>query len=355
MKLEQLGWNEFFAGHFRNLQGEGYAAGRVYLEHRGGFWLYTEKGETEAVASGKLLHRAEERGERPAVGDWTAIRFRENEGKAVIHHVLPRKSKFSRKSAGHSAEEQIIATNIDTAMLVAGLDHDYNLRRLERYLTMVAASGAAPVVVLNKIDLAEDVEAKIDEVERLAAGVPVVAVSAARAEGIDRLAAFIKTGETIALLGSSGAGKSTITNRLIGSERQSIGEVREDDSRGRHTTTRRELIVLPGGGLIVDTPGMRELQLWVGDEALQQSFADVEALAAQCRFSDCDHRATPGCAVLAALDDASLDPQRWANFNKLQRELEHLRERHDARAQRAKKQRVKKIVREFQKIKKRRF
>lgn len=355
MELEKLGWNDFFAGHFRDLPGEGYAAGRVYLEHRGGFWLYTEKGETEAVASGKLLHRAENRGDRPAVGDWTAIRFRENEEKAVIHHILPRKSKFSRKAAGHSAAEQIIATNIDTAMLVVGLDHDYNLRRLERYLTMVAASGAEPVVVLNKIDLAADVEAKIEEVRQLAAGVPVVALSAARAEGLEQLASFIKTGETIALLGSSGAGKSTITNRLIGSERQSIGEVREDDSRGRHTTTRRELIVLPGGGLIVDTPGMRELQLWVGDDALEQSFADVEALAARCRFSDCDHRIAPGCAVRAALDDGSLDRQRWANYNKLQSELAHLRDRTDARAQREKKQHVKKIMREHQKNKKRRF
>jgi ribosome biogenesis GTPase len=266
---------------------------------------------------------------------------------------LPRKTKFSRKVPGSSVEEQIVATNIDTVMLVSGLDNDFNLRRIERYLVMVSASGAKCVIVLNKADLCVDLDSRIDEVKRIAPNVPVIPISAKRDEHLTALAGYIKEGETVALLGSSGVGKSTITNHLLGGERQKVQEVREGDDRGRHTTTKRELIVLPDGGLIIDTPGMRELQLWVSEEGLENSFEDIEALTAQCFYSNCEHNNTRGCAIEAALTNGGLDHERWENYNKLQKELDYITEKQDASAARTKKKNVKKITRQFNKNQKR--
>lgn len=356
MKLERLGWDDFFAESFRSFAEEGYAVGRVYLEHRGGYWLYTEKGEIKADLSGKMRFQALERQDLPAVGDWVVIRLREGEQKASVHAILPRKSKFSRKVAGSSTVEQIIAANIDTVMLVCGLDHDFNLRRIERYLVTAQDSGAQAVILLNKADLlGEAVEERLREVAQIAPDVPVIHLSAARNEGFAALSPFIKEGQTIALLGSSGVGKSTITNRLLGEEVQKVREVRESDSRGRHTTTRRELIVLPEGGLIIDTPGMRELQLWVSEEGMQNSFVDVEMLVKQCYYSNCGHGATPGCAVEEALENGTLDPERWENHLKLHKELAYLIEKQDVRASQNKKKNIKKLTREFNKTQKRRF
>jgi ribosome biogenesis GTPase / thiamine phosphate phosphatase len=353
MKLETLGWNDFFRENFKDYADRGYLAGRVYLENRRSFWLYTEAGEIKADVSGRMIYRADTRGDFPAVGDWVVFRHREDQSKAVIHAVLPRTSKFSRKVPGSSIEEQIVAANIDTVMLVSGLDNDFNLRRIERYLVMVSASGADPVIVLNKADLCADLEARIAEVKKIAPSVPVVPVSAARDEHLTALADYLKAGETVALLGSSGVGKSTITNHLLGDERQKVQEVRTGDDRGRHTTTRRELIVLPSGGLIIDTPGMRELQLWVSEEGLESSFEDIEALTARCFYSNCEHNGTRGCAIEAALADGSLDRERWASRNKLQKELAYITEKQDASAAQAKKKNIKKIVSQFNKNKKR--
>jgi ribosome biogenesis GTPase len=349
MEFEHLGWNNFFEENFRNCADQGYGVGRVYLENRRSFWLYTKVGEIKADVSGKMVYQADSRSDFPAVGDWVVFRFQEDKSKAIIHAILPRKSKFSRKVPGSSIEEQIVATNIDTVMLVSGLDNDFNLRRIERYLVMVSASGAKSVILLNKADLCADLESRLAEVKRIAPNVPVIPISAAHDEKLTALGSFIKKGETVALLGSSGVGKSTITNHLLGGERQKVQEVRAGDDRGRHTTTKRELIVLPDGGLIIDTPGMRELQLWVSEEGLENSFEDIDALTAQCFYSNCEHNNTRGCAIEAALADGNLDTERWDNYNKLQKELAYITEKQDASAAQTKKKNIKKITRQFNK------
>ncbi|HEX9928912.1 MAG TPA: ribosome small subunit-dependent GTPase A [Pyrinomonadaceae bacterium] len=353
MELEHFGWNDFFEENFRDYADQGYEVGRVYLENRRSFWLYTKVGEVKADVSGKMIYQADSRSDFPAVGDWVVFRLQEDKSKAIIHTVLPRSSKFSRKVPGSSIKEQIVATNIDTVMLVSGLDNDFNLRRIERYLVMVSASGATPVIVLNKADLCTDLELRLAEVKRIAPNVPVMPISAKDDEQLTALSSYIKKGETVALLGSSGVGKSTITNHLLGGERQKVQEVRTGDDRGRHTTTKRELIVLPDGGLIIDTPGMRELQLWVSEEGLENSFEDIEALTAQCFYSNCEHNGTRGCAIEAALADGSLDHERWENHNKLQKELVYITEKHDASAAQKKKKNIKKITRQFNKNQKR--
>ena len=353
MELEHLGWNDFFEENFRNYADQGYGVGRVYLENRRSFWLYTKAGEIKADVSGKMIYHADSRADFPAVGDWVVFRLQEDQSKAIIHAILPRSSKFSRKVPGSSIEEQIVATNIDTVMLVSGLDNDFNLRRIERYLVMVSASGANPVIVLNKADLCADLESRIAEVKRIAPNAAVVPLSATQDEQLTALYRYIKDGETVALLGSSGVGKSTITNHLLGGERQKVQEVRMGDDRGRHTTTKRELIVLPNGGLIIDTPGMRELQLWVSEEGLENSFEDIETLTAQCFYSNCEHNGTRGCAIEAALADGSLDRERWDNHNKLQKELAYITEKHNVSAVQKKMKKIKKITRQFNKNKKR--
>lgn len=354
MELESLGWNNFFKENFLDYAAKGYGIGRVYQENRRSFWLYTKDGEIKADVSGKMIYHADSRSDFPAVGDWVIIRHKEDKSQAIIHAILPRTSKFSRKVPGSSIEEQIVATNIDTVMLVSGLDNDFNLRRIERYLVMVSASGANPVIVLNKADLCPDVELRIAEVKRIAPSVPIVHLSATQDEQLTALYCYIKDGETVALLGSSGVGKSTITNHLLGGgERQKVQEVREGDDRGRHTTTKRELIILPNGGLIIDTPGMRELQLWVSEEGLESSFEDIEVLTAQCFYSNCEHNNTRGCAIEKALADGSLDSERWANHNKLQKELAYITEKQDESAAQAKKKNIKNTTKQFNKSQKR--
>jgi ribosome biogenesis GTPase len=279
----------------------------------------------------------------PAVGDWVVLERGDGaDAVARVHAVLPRRSVFSRgggdgsRDAGaRTAGEQVVAANVDFVFLVSGLDDDLNLRRIERYLALAWSSGAEPVVVLNKADRHPDVDAAIADVAAAAPGVPVRPVSALTRDGVDGLRDWLGTGRTGALLGSSGVGKSTIVNALIGEERQATGAVREDDSRGRHTTRHRELIVVPGGGLLVDTPGMRSLELLDGDEALDRAFGDIEALAAECRFTDCGHDHEPGCAVRAALVTGELDPARLASYRKLEREVRHAERRTDPRAQEA--------------------
>jgi len=353
MKLETFGWNDFFAEGFHPYAGKGYTVGRIYLEHKGSYWLYTKAGEIPAEIAGKMRYQARGREDFPAVGDWAVIQMRDDERRATIYGILPRKSKFSRKMPGAITEEQIVATNIDTVMLVSGLDNDFNLRRIERYITMARVSGADAVIVLNKADVCEYTKQRIREVEQIARGAPIVLMSAIRDEGLEVLLPFIREGRTAAFLGSSGVGKSTITNRLLGRESQETQEVRANDSRGRHTTTRRELLILPTGGLLIDTPGMRELQLWVNEEQLHSTFEDIRFLARQCHFSNCRHSGDTGCALADALENGSLDPERLNNYNKMQKELAHLLEKQDFRAAQMKKERVKKVTHQFNKNKKR--
>ena len=345
MNLAELGWTADRARHFEPFGEQGLAPGRVAREERQLYIVYTEQGELTAEVAGKMRFEAASRGDLPAVGDWVAVSPRPAQGKATIHAVLPRKSAFSRKVVGGHTEEQVVAANVDVVFLVSGLDHEFNLRRLERYLTLVWESGAAPAIVLNKADLCPDVEARVREAESVALGVPILAISATENLGLDALREHADKGKTAAFLGSSGVGKSTIINRFLGADVLKVAPVREDDSRGRHTTTHRELIPLPGGGLVIDTPGMRELQLWADGDGLRQAFDDIEELAAQCRFRNCAHRGEPGCAVQQALADGTLDVGRWQSYLKLQRELRHLERRKDQKARLAEEGRWKHIAR----------
>ncbi len=343
MKLAQLGWNEQFDTHFAPYAGHGYIAGRVALEHKHMYRVYTESGEVLAEISGKMRHLASGREDYPAVGDWVVLSPRFDEEKATIHAILPRMSKFSRKVAGATTEEQIVATNVDTIFLVNAVNNDFNVRRIERYLIMAWESGANPVVILSKADLCEDVDGFVKEVESVAFGVPIHVVSSLHDQGIDSVTPYLQGGKTIALLGSSGVGKSTLINRLVGEDVQRVNDVRKGDDRGKHTTTHRELLVVPGGGLIIDTPGMRELQLWEAGEGFHDAFEDIEELSKACYFSDCQHDREPGCAIQAARRDGTLDAKRYASYQKLQRELAHLARKEDVKLRQAEKDRWKKI------------
>ena len=349
--LKSLGWSEFFEGEFQPYRQLGHFAGRVALEERGAYRLYTEQGELSAGVRGKLRFESESAADFPAVGDWVSVAKRERDGLAQIHAVLPRRSKFSRKAAGTSAEEQVVAANVDTVFLVQGLDHDFNLRRLERYIVAAFESNAAPVVILNKSDLCSDVEKRTAEAATVSSGTPVHAISSITGDGLKQIDQYILPGVTVAFLGSSGAGKSTLINRIVGEEMQKTAEVREHDSRGRHTTTHRELIVLKTGGLLIDTPGMRELQFWDASGSLGEAFSDIQSIAATCYFNNCSHQNEPGCAVREALEDGSLDRARYDSFAKMEKEMEYLDSRMDTKLHLKRKSREKKIHRAFRTIK----
>jgi ribosome biogenesis GTPase len=315
--------------------------GRITIEFNHIYRVVTADGELQAQLSGRLRHQAAGRHELPATGDWVAVRRTLKEQTGTIEAILPRRSKFSRKAAGELTEEQVVAANIDTVFLVMGLDRDYNIRRLERYLLMSYESGAHPVVLLSKADLVPDVAARIAEVSAVAPGVPVhatIAVRRAIEEGrmvepdVAVVEQYLGFGRTGTLLGSSGAGKSTLINALLGEPVLKTGAVRASDQRGRHTTRHRQLIVLPGRGLLIDTPGMRELQLWDVTESAKDTFEDIEALGASCHFTDCRHKDEPRCAVKAAVAAGDLPEDRLASYNKLQDEMRELESKRDARA-----------------------
>jgi ribosome biogenesis GTPase len=333
--LEELGWDSFCQKHFQMLKVAGSVPARVVSESKSSYQVYSQYGELTAKISGKMRYQARTKDQYPAVGDWVIVKPLVKEQKGTIHAVLPRKSKFSRKVTGERTEEQIVSANVDSVFIVSGLDggRNFNLRRIERYLTLAWSSGAAPVIVLNKVDLCPDVDVYIRDVKAIADGIPIHPVSAKERTGLDALRSYLAKGHTVAFLGSSGVGKSALINALLGVEKQDTGEVREDDRIGRHTTTKRELILLPCGGIVIDTPGMREIQMWAGEEDLQGSFHDIEILAQRCRFTDCSHNVESDCAVRSAIDQGDLDPVRLESYRKLQNELSYLasREEHTTR------------------------
>lgn len=330
MSMLSLGWNARLESASQPFREQALEPMRVAREDRDRYVILSAAGVSPAVLTGRFRHDARTRADLPAVGDWVMARA-EVGGPATISALLPRASAFMRKVAGDTTEEQIVAANVEAVFLVCGLDGDFNPRRIERALTAAWESGAQPVVVLNKADLARDVAASVAETEAVAPGAPVVALSALDGNGLEALGPWLLPGHTVALIGSSGAGKSTLTNALLGEARQATGVVRHDDSRGKHTTTHRELVPLPSGALMLDTPGMRELQLWGDDSGLEGAFPEVTELVAHCRFNDCTHTSEPGCTVLEALASGALDPARFAAWRKLQRELRYLAGRQDAR------------------------
>jgi ribosome biogenesis GTPase len=339
LNIQELGWNDHFDRNFQQYRTAGLIPARVIEEHRDRYSILDERGESRAEVSGRFQFTAFGRADYPAVGDWVAASDASFDGARIIHAVLPRLTTFSRKavlaggtaSSGGRTDEQLLATNIDTVFLVSGLDNDFNIRRIERYLAVAWESGSRPVVLLNKADICDDVARYIAVVASSAPSVPILPVSAATGDGIEQLRQFLSVGQTVALLGSSGVGKSTIINRLLGEERQDTGGVRLDDSKGRHTTTRRELIVLPDGGMVIDTPGMRVLKLWGDESGLSRSFQDIEILMTSCRFADCGHNSEPGCAVREAIEAGKLDAGRLQNYLKLQKEQEKLELRKNVR------------------------
>ncbi len=330
LDLTTLGWDDVFAEQFATHAAAGLVPGRVSVQHRGAYDVLTAEGELRCDVRGRLYEESSSPADLPAVGDWVAISTRDG-GAGTVEAVLPRRTRFSRKQAWQAAEEQVLAANIDVVFIVTSLNEELSLRRLERYLILGRESGALPVVVLTKADLHADPDGVVAEVETIAGGIPVIAISSRSGVGLDLVRSYLAPGTTAALLGSSGVGKSTLVNTLAGEEVLETQEIRED-GKGRHTTTRRELVQLPSGALVIDTPGMRELQLWVADEALEESFDDVTSLFEHCRFADCSHDAEPGCAVKAAIEDGTLDLERWESYRKLEAELAHLERRLDKRA-----------------------
>lgn len=351
LTLNELGWNDRFRTAFANLKAEHLTPARVVREDRESYVVcgpaVGPRCRTwRAVVRGVLRFHAAGRDDFPAVGDWVVVQAPPADqagSPAVIHGILPRTSAVARKAAGFGGGEQLVAANVDTLLICCGLDGDYNPRRIERYLTLAYGSGAAPVVVLTKADLCDEAEERVAEVEAVAIGAPVIVVGYAEEDGIDAVRRLVKPGSTAALVGSSGVGKSTLINRLLGREAMATGTVRDSDQRGRHTTTHRQLLLLPGGGVLIDTPGLRELQLWADASDLGSSFADIEALAADCRFRDCSHTSEPGCGVLAALESGALTAERFESFRKLQRELAFEQRKTDKSAEAANKARWKAI------------
>lgn len=349
MELTHIGFNDNVKEAYEKIAKVNQIIGRISLEHKRMYRVWTVYGELLCEVSGKLAYGAQSREGYPAVGDWVILTPRSAEAKGTITNILPRKSKFSRKVAGNNTEEQIVAANIDMIFLVNSLNEDLNIRRLERYVTLTWESGASPVIVLTKADLTADLSEKLRVVESVALGIPVITISVVNNTGLDQLKTYLHPGKTVALLGSSGVGKSTLTNYLCGYEKQEVQEIRDTDAKGRHTTTNREMVLLPNNAILIDTPGMRELQLWNSEEGLSNSFSEIEELAASCKFRDCQHEKEMGCAVKLAIEEGELEEERLQSYKKLLRELAFLERRQDKKAKSDEKKKWKSTTKQFRK------
>nr|WP_319801535.1 ribosome small subunit-dependent GTPase A [Mesobacillus jeotgali] len=344
--FENIGITAELNSHFKENYPDGIKLGRVALEHKHSYRVWLEDGEYLCTLAGKLTFDANGREDLPAVGDWVSVQTSPGEMRGLIKGILPRKSKFSRKAAGQITEEQIVAANVDTVFIVNSLNDDLNLRRIERYLLLAWESGSNPVIILSKADLVTDLKAKMDLVSTVAIGVPVIAVSVLEGTGIQELQPYLAPGQTVALIGSSGVGKSSLVNYFTGFEKQLVQDIRESDDKGKHTTTHREMVLLPGGAILIDTPGMREIQLWTSEDGIAESFADIEKYAESCKFRDCSHNNEPGCAVWSAIYEGILDENRLASYKKLQKELAYIDRKLDKKAQAEEKKHWKNISKE---------
>jgi len=356
LNLTTLGFSTYFEEQLTAFKEESKLANcvpaRVTLEHKHSYRVLAEDGEWLATVAGHFAYTSLAREDYPAVGDWVLVEKMAGEEKAIIHKLFNRKSVFSRKVAGQEIKEQIVASNVDIVLLVMSLNADFNIRRLERYLVAAWNSGAKPVIVLTKADLCEEVTSMVREVELVAFGVDIFVTSARSGEGIAAIQNLFTEGVTGALLGSSGAGKSTLMNALSGEELMKVSDIREDDAKGRHTTTHRELIVLPSGGCLIDTPGMRELQLWDQSESLSSSFRDIEEFAGACRYRDCTHHMEPHCAVQQAIIDGALEQSRLQSYFKLQKELAFIERKTNMQAKLNEQRKWKQIAKGMKKGKK---
>ena len=351
MTMEQYGWNTDWEQRRQTSSFAGDNVARVTQVHKSGCRIQTESGERRAMLAARILN--DDPVERPAVGDWVCYTPLEQD-EALILDVLSRSSQISRKASGRESREQVLAANVDWVFLVSSLNDDFNLNRLECYLTMAWQSGATPVVLLTKADLCDSPESYSAQVEALATEVAIMTISAVDGTGLESLSPFLQAGKTLIMVGSSGVGKSTLLNALLGEERQQTGNIRDSDQKGKHTTTHRELYRLPGGALVIDTPGLRELQLW-GVESLEKTFPKIEALAEGCRFSDCHHENEPGCKLQAALASGDLDPRRYANYLKLRGEIRYLERKRQTDGPWRERQRLRdhgKMIKEAQRVKK---
>ncbi len=334
MTLEDFGWNAFHAEAFKPFAKPGIVPARVAIEHRGGYQIVTpELGLVPATVTGRLRHALRNNAERPVVGDWVAVQLPKGENKAVIHYVTQRRTKLSRNSAGNETDEQILASNIDVVFVLASLASDLNVRRIERYVAVAADSGAKVVLLLTKADLVSDADADSGAglMRKAIPGLSVIVISTVRKRGYKEVLTHLNPRDTTVLIGPSGVGKSSLINRICGEEMLPVQEVREDDQKGRHTTTQRELMPLPNGALAIDTPGIRELQIWITEAELAEAFGDIEALSLRCKFTTCRHADDPGCAVRAALESGALPADRLEHYFKLKGEAATLRVRRQGR------------------------
>ena len=349
LSLSDLGWTTEREAEFQSVAGGDLVPGRICRQQSGRTYAWTEAGEVEAVLSGRLENIAASAAELPAIGDWVALLPLPGEEKAVVQVLLTRTTCFSRKSAGGRTTEQVIAANIDTLFLVSGLDDELNIRRIERYLLLARESGAEPVVVLNKSDLRGDAEEIAGKVRAIAPALDFILTSASDGSGMERLAPHLGPGRTVALLGSSGVGKSSLINRLAGGEVARTGEVREKDSRGRHVTSHREMVFLPSGVILIDTPGMREVAIWVSEEGIAAAYPEIDELSERCKFRDCAHETEPGCAVLDAVESGDLNAARLESYHRLRKEFLDLQTRQGEQERKNVKRRWKPISKSLKK------